>query len=94
MTQFAERVALVTGAGSGIGHALTLELARRGAIVVASDIDAERIEATSKDAEGLRGSVRHRARPQSPHSRTRQKESLEPVPYGVMFHIREFTGIE
>jgi NAD(P)-dependent dehydrogenase (short-subunit alcohol dehydrogenase family) len=57
MTQFAERVALVTGAGSGIGHALTLELARRGAIVVASDIDAERIEATSKDAEGLRGSV-------------------------------------
>jgi NAD(P)-dependent dehydrogenase (short-subunit alcohol dehydrogenase family) len=41
---FAGRVALVTGAASGIGHALARELARRGARLVLCDIDAGRCE--------------------------------------------------
>lgn len=57
MSSFDQRVALVTGAGSGIGRALALELARGGAIVVASDIDPGRIEETCKEAEGLAGSL-------------------------------------
>src|SRR5260370_9141357 len=37
----AEKVAIVTGAASGIGAAVSLELARRGARVVVADIDAD-----------------------------------------------------
>jgi NAD(P)-dependent dehydrogenase (short-subunit alcohol dehydrogenase family) len=40
-------VAVVTGAGSGIGRATALSLARRGARLVASDIDAQRATATA-----------------------------------------------
>jgi short-subunit dehydrogenase len=39
--------AVVTGAGSGIGRALALELARRNATVVCSDLSGERAEETA-----------------------------------------------
>lgn len=41
---FSGKIAVITGAGSGIGRALAEELARRGAHVVISDINAGRIE--------------------------------------------------
>ena len=41
MSSFAGKVAVVTGAGSGIGRALARELARRGARLALSDIDEE-----------------------------------------------------
>ncbi|MBT8159585.1 MULTISPECIES: SDR family NAD(P)-dependent oxidoreductase [Arthrobacter] len=52
------RVALVTGAGSGIGRAVALELAGEGAHVIAVDIDPTRAEATVKDIEEAGGSAR------------------------------------
>jgi NAD(P)-dependent dehydrogenase (short-subunit alcohol dehydrogenase family) len=39
---------VITGAGSGFGRAVALELASRGARVLVSDIDLESVEATAK----------------------------------------------
>ena len=57
-------VAVVTGAGSGIGRATVSSLARRGAVVVVSDIDAARADAVASAirssggrAEGVRCDV-------------------------------------
>ena len=41
MEGFAGKVAVVTGAGSGIGQALAVELGRSGAKVAISDVDTE-----------------------------------------------------
>lgn len=41
MEGFAGKVAVVTGAGSGIGQALAIELARSGAKVAISDVDTD-----------------------------------------------------
>jgi len=48
---FSGKVAIITGAGSGIGRALSRELARRGSHVVISDINKERIESVGKQIE-------------------------------------------
>ena len=38
-----DKVAIVTGAASGLGKAITLEFLKEGATVVATDINAEKI---------------------------------------------------
>ncbi len=48
MDGFAGKVAVVTGAGSGIGQALAVELARSGAKVAISDVDTEGLAATEE----------------------------------------------
>ncbi|WP_032368292.1 SDR family NAD(P)-dependent oxidoreductase [Rhodococcoides fascians] len=50
--------AVVTGAGSGIGRAFALELARRGGRVVCADISLERAEETVRLLEGRGYAVR------------------------------------
>jgi NAD(P)-dependent dehydrogenase (short-subunit alcohol dehydrogenase family) len=52
MTAFAKRVALITGAGRGIGRQLALDLAAEGASVAATDLDAEPLADLASDLAG------------------------------------------
>jgi NAD(P)-dependent dehydrogenase (short-subunit alcohol dehydrogenase family) len=45
-TKFKDRVAVITGAGSGIGRALAIELARRGASLALLDVKQQDLEET------------------------------------------------
>jgi short-subunit dehydrogenase len=63
-----DKVAVVTGAGSGIGRQLAFELAKRGARLAISDIDdlslaetADRVKALGADVHASRLDVRDRA---------------------------------
>jgi NAD(P)-dependent dehydrogenase (short-subunit alcohol dehydrogenase family) len=49
LTQFQNKVAVVTGGASGIGRALCEELARGGAVVVVADIDCQRAQQVASD---------------------------------------------
>ena len=48
MEGFAGKIAVVTGAGSGIGRALAIELARSGAKLAISDVDTEGLAVTEE----------------------------------------------
>ncbi|CPU34393.1 Probable short-chain dehydrogenase/reductase [Mycobacteroides abscessus] len=58
MEGFSGKVAVVTGAGSGIGRALAVELARSGAKIAISDVDAEGLAETERQVKALGAEVR------------------------------------
>ena len=53
MRGFAGKVAVVTGAGSGIGQALAVELGRSGAKVAISDVDLEGLAQTEEQLKAI-----------------------------------------
>ncbi|MFD6198877.1 SDR family NAD(P)-dependent oxidoreductase [Mycobacteriaceae bacterium NPDC060252] len=58
MEGFRGKVAVVTGAGSGIGRALAIELARSGAKVAISDVDPEGLGQTERLVKAVGAEVR------------------------------------
>ncbi|MCW2653390.1 MAG: acetoin dehydrogenase [Mycobacterium sp.] len=58
MQGFAGKVAVVTGAGSGIGQALAIELARSGAKLAISDVDTDGLASTEQRLNAIGASVK------------------------------------
>ncbi|WP_313675775.1 SDR family NAD(P)-dependent oxidoreductase [Mycolicibacterium sp.] len=58
MQGFAGKVAVVTGAGSGIGQALAVELARSGASLAISDVDTEGLRVTEQRLTAIGANVK------------------------------------
>ena len=58
MEGFAGKVAVVTGAGSGIGQALAIELARSGASVAISDVNTEGLATTEERLKSIGAPVK------------------------------------
>jgi NAD(P)-dependent dehydrogenase (short-subunit alcohol dehydrogenase family) len=54
MTAFANRIALITGAGSGIGKQLAMELGRQGAAIAAVDLASEPLAALEGQLAGVK----------------------------------------
>lgn len=52
MKSFSNKVAVITGAGSGIGRALAQELSREGALLALSDVNVQGLEETKASLEG------------------------------------------
>jgi NADP-dependent 3-hydroxy acid dehydrogenase YdfG len=58
MNSFEGKVAVITGAGSGIGRALAVNLAKKGAKLALCDIDTEGLAETVRQAEALGATVK------------------------------------
>ncbi|OBG54498.1 MULTISPECIES: SDR family oxidoreductase [unclassified Mycobacterium] len=58
MHEFAGKVAVVTGAGSGIGRALALELGRAGAKLAISDVDTDGLAQTEEQLKAIGAPVK------------------------------------
>jgi len=58
MKRFEGKVAVITGAGSGIGRALALNLATKGAKLALSDIDTDGLAETVRQTEALGATVK------------------------------------
>ena len=87
MQGFAGKVAVVTGAGSGIGQALAIELGRSGALVAISDIDTEGLAATEERLKAIGAQVK------ADRLNVTERESFQLYADGVAEHFGKVNQI-
>jgi NADP-dependent 3-hydroxy acid dehydrogenase YdfG len=87
MQGFAGKVAVVTGAGSGIGQALAIELGRSGASVAISDVDTEGLAATEARLKAIGAPVK------ADRLNVTEREAFELYAAGVAEHFGKVNQI-
>ena len=93
MSSVRGKVAVVTGAGSGIGRQLALELAKRGARLALSDVDERGLGGTADRAEALGAHV-HTARVDvSDRAAVEAYATAVAEHFGVVHHVYNNAGV-
>jgi NADP-dependent 3-hydroxy acid dehydrogenase YdfG len=87
MNPFEGKVAVITGAGSGIGRALAVNLAKKGSKLALSDIDTEGLAETVRQAEALGATVK------SDRLNVAEREAVLAYADGVVAHFGEVHQI-
>ncbi|WP_319437617.1 SDR family oxidoreductase [Mycobacterium sp. RTGN5] len=87
MQGFAGKVAVVTGAGSGIGQALAIELGRSGAKLAISDIDTEGLAVTEERLKAIGVEVK------ADRLNVTERESFQAYADGVKAHFGKVNQI-
>ncbi|MFC4605676.1 SDR family NAD(P)-dependent oxidoreductase [Rhodococcus kronopolitis] len=87
MSEFTGKVAVVTGAGSGIGRALALNLARQGAKLALSDMDSVGLAETVRQARALGAEVK------DDHLDVTQREAVFAYAEAVVAHFGKVNQV-
>ncbi|OBA97026.1 acetoin dehydrogenase [Mycobacteriaceae bacterium 1482268.1] len=87
------KVAVVTGAGSGIGRALAIELARRGRRLAISDVDENGLSATAESIAAVNGKAHAELLDVSDRFDMRTYASSVAAHYGVVHEIYNNAGV-
>jgi len=87
VSDFAGKVVVITGAGSGIGRALALNLAQQGARLALSDFDSVGLAETVRQAEALGAEVR------SDHLDVTQREAVLQYADAIAAHFGKVNQV-
>ncbi|PTR30205.1 hypothetical protein C8K36_10253 [Rhodococcus sp. OK519] len=87
MSEFAGKVCVITGAGSGIGRAVALNLAGRGAKIALSDMDSTGLAETVRQVEALGADVK------SDHLDVTQREAVLAYADAVVAHFGKVNQV-
>ncbi len=87
MSEFAGKVCVITGAGSGIGRALALNLAGQGAKLALSDMDSVGLAETVRQVEALGADVK------SDHLDVTQREAVLSYADAVVAHFGKVNQV-
>ncbi|MFD6857473.1 SDR family NAD(P)-dependent oxidoreductase [Rhodococcus sp. NPDC060090] len=93
MSEFLGKVAVITGAGSGIGRALALNLAAKGARLALSDVDTVGLEETARRARDLGAEVEVDALDVSQREKVLEYADKVVARFGVVNQVYNNAGI-